>query len=114
MLNLKIPNYYDLGKMFFGFADTLNPNADRNESQIVPKIVVLEKQKENKYIPIHPYEYHSIYKITPMASYMKESEMGWFISEGKIKEVIERTGLEEARVLEMDITKKEKVLKRAA
>lgn len=114
MLNLKIPNYYDLEKMFFGFADTLNPNANQNENQIVSKVVVLEKIKGNKFVPIRRYEYHSINKILPVASYMKNSEIGWFISDEKIKEVIERTGFEEARVLEMDNTKKEKVLKRAA
>ena len=43
MLNLKLPSYFDTEKIFFGFVDTINPNAGINESQIVPKVVILEK-----------------------------------------------------------------------
>lgn len=112
MSNLRIGNYFDTEKIFLGLADTINPNASMNESQIVPKIVVLEKKSQNRMEPIKPYEYHNVNKVIPIASYMKDKEIGWFISMGKIEEVLERTGLEEAKVL--DIEPREKVLKKAA
>lgn len=112
MLNLKLPNHYDTEKLFLGLADTVNPNANINENQIVSKIVVLEKKSNAKFEPIKKYEYHNINKIIPLASYMHDKEIGWFISDEKVKEVIERTGLEEAKVLNSE--KYEKVLKKAA
>ena len=115
MLNLKLPSYFDTEKVFFGFADTVNPNASTNENQIVPKVVILEKKskaKNAKFEPIKTYEYHNINKIIPLASYMKENEIGWLISSDKVEKIIERTGLEEAKVLKTE--KHEKVLKKAA
>lgn len=115
MLNLKLPNYFDTEKIFLGIADTVNPNANTNENQVVHKVVVLEKKLNAKKInfkPIKTYEYHKVNKIVPIASYMQDQEIGWLISEEKVKKIIERTGLSEAKVL--DTEKKEKVLKKAA
>ncbi len=115
MLNLKLPSYFDTEKIFFGFADTVNPNANGSENQVVPKVVILEKKskaKNAKLVPIKSYEYHNINKIVPLASYMRDKEIGWLISNEKVQEIVERTGLEEAKVL--DIEKHEKVLKKAA
>lgn len=115
MLNLKLPSYFDTEKIFFGFVDTINPNASSNESQIVPKVVILQKTskaKNAKLKPIKTYEYHNINKVIPLASYMKDKEIGWFISSDKVEKIIERTGLPEAKVL--DTEKHEKVLKKAA
>lgn len=111
MLNLKIPNHFDTEKIFLGLVETINPDATMDERQIVPKVVVLEKGKQSLK-PIKTYEYHNINKIVPLASYMEDKEIGWFISKDKINQIVERTGLEEAKVLETK--KREKVLKKAA
>ncbi|MBE6147253.1 MAG: hypothetical protein E7168_02840 [Firmicutes bacterium] len=98
MVNFK---YYDPAKIYFGLATTINPNAGINENQTPQRIVVLKKSK-NTYIPIKNYEYYYCKSVVSIANYMDINEIGLFISEDKINEVISRTGLLEAKVIGME------------
>ena len=101
---------YDTAKIFLGFAETLNPNAGINENQTPPKVVVLHKDGVNQK-PIKEYEYHYCKRIVPIASYMDPKEISWHITTNKINEIIARTGIEEANVIDTDNAK---VVKRVA
>ena len=107
MANFK---YYDPAKIYFGLVTTINPNAGIHENQTPQRVVVLKKSK-NTYIPIKNYEYHYCRKVTSIANYMDNNEIGLFISEDKINEIIPRTGLQEAKVIEME-KETSKVLKK--
>lgn len=113
MLNLKIPGRYNARKTYLGIVETINPNAGYNESQVIPKVVLLTKEK-NKLKPMFSdYEYHNLLDSQPAVSYLDPKEKSFFgyISKNQLQKAISRTRLKEAERLTKE---KNKVLKKIA
>lgn len=108
---LKSHGYYDAKTTYFGFVETLNPNANYNESQVNVKVIILHKIK-NKLVPIFDdYEYYNLIQSQPVVSYLNQKEklLFGYLTEAQLQKAISRTGYKEANHLNQN-----KILKKVA
>lgn len=87
---------YATKDIFIGYVDTISFNNLTNESQIITKILPLQKIiSKDKDLPNYKplskiYEFYSISEIEPIVNSMKDNEITQFISTKKIDDIIEK------------------------